>query len=162
MVAMKVARLLVVLLALVALSCGGERTEAERVRALESRIWSPYCPGRLLADCTTRQATELRVEIADRVASGDSDAEVTGWLRSNFGDEVLAAPAPGPRGLAIWLIPGAALLAGAVLVAGAVRRWSRPGASDEPAPPVTAVPDEEREMWVQRVRHQVHGDHDVD
>lgn len=149
------------LLLLGAVACGGERSDDQRVRALESRIWSPYCPGRLLADCTTRPATELRIEIAQRVESGQSDDEITAWLRSNFGDEVLAAPAPGPGGLAIWLVPLVALAAGAVLLVGALRRWSHPGAADDHVSP-SPVSDAEREIWVQRVREEFERDVGVD
>ena len=58
--------------AALSLSCAGAgRGSVEaRARRLESQVWSPYCAGRLLSDCTTQQADELRARIEKRLASG--------------------------------------------------------------------------------------------
>lgn len=96
-----------------------------RARAIEREVWSPYCPGRLLVDCTTEQARELRTEIDERVARGDSTDEVFQWIRANHGDEALARPDARGAGLLIWLVPAAIFLIGAVIVAVSVRRWTR-------------------------------------
>ncbi|HVL81426.1 MAG TPA: cytochrome c-type biogenesis protein CcmH [Actinomycetota bacterium] len=154
-------RLLIAAVALASASCAtAPPTEAQRVRALESRVWSPYCPGRVLTDCSTRQSAELREEIARRVADGQTDAQVVAWLRSNYGDEVLAAPAPDRRGTLIWLVPLAVLGAGALLVGGVVRRWSGKAADTAPDAAAEPVPEEERDRWIARVRDEVAGDID--
>jgi cytochrome c-type biogenesis protein CcmH len=107
---------------------------ATRAHRIESQVWSPYCTGRLLADCTTQQAYELRTRISDRLGKGQSDAQVMAWLRSDFGDEILARPAPGRAGLVVWLVPIAALIAGALLIVRLVRRWTRRAPSVEREP----------------------------
>lgn len=152
----------VAMLAAVAfVACGSEPTAEQRARAIEARVWSPYCPGRLLVDCTTDQAAQLRREITRRTRAGQDDAAVLAWIRVNFGDEALAAPPSDARGLAVWLVPAAAVLAGAIVLGGLVRRWRSAAAPDEPTgrPPMTPA---ERERWVARVREAVEGDGDAE
>jgi cytochrome c-type biogenesis protein CcmH len=102
-----------------------EPAPAERARAIESQVWSPYCPGRLLSDCTTQQARELRAEILRRVEGGQSGEEVLAWIRRNHGDEALARPEASGAGLLLWLAPAAIFAAGAAVLVVLVRRWSR-------------------------------------
>jgi cytochrome c-type biogenesis protein CcmH/NrfF len=110
----------------VAIACAtGSPTADERSRAIEREVWSPYCPGRLLVDCTTQQARELRDEISRRVERGDSSQEVLDWIRRNHGDEALARPDARGTGLAVWLVPVAIFAVGAIVVGRLIRRWSR-------------------------------------
>ena len=88
-------------------------------------MWSPYCPGRLLVDCTTKQARELRSEIEDRLERGESPEEVLVWIKRNHGSEALARPEPTGFGLAVWLVPAAIFVLGGIAVASLVRRWTR-------------------------------------
>lgn len=109
-----------------AVACGAPQPSIDdRARAIEREVWSPYCPGRLLVDCTTRQARELRAEIESRLERGDTSAEVLQWIKGNHGVEALARPEASGFGLAVWLVPAAIFLAGAITVAAVVRRWTR-------------------------------------
>lgn len=154
---------LVIVVALTCLSCQRTAPSVEqRARRIESQVWSPYCAGRLLTDCTTNQAQRLRGTIYQRLRSGDSDREVLEWLRRNYGDEVLARPAGGGIAWAVWAVPAAALLAGAVLVGGMVIRWrSAPPSVDAGAgSPTTgaAAAEDDRGRWIQEVRRRVERD----
>jgi cytochrome c-type biogenesis protein CcmH len=122
-----------------------------RARRIESQVWSPYCPGRLLSDCSTRQAADLRDEIETRLRRGETEADVMAWLRSNYGEQVLARPEASGAGLAVWLVPLAVIAAGAVLVVGLIRRWSA-----QPVKP--AAEDTGLEDWTRRVRDEVERD----
>jgi cytochrome c-type biogenesis protein CcmH/NrfF len=97
---------------------------SKQAQEVEARVWSPYCPGRLLIDCTTHQARELRADIRQRIENGDSQDEVLAWIRTNYGEEALAEPGDSGIGLLIWLGPLAFFVAGAILLAVLVRRWS--------------------------------------
>ena len=101
---------------------------AERAQAIEREVWSPYCPGRLLSDCTTAQARELRDEIGDRIERGESSDDVLEWIRRNHGDEALARPELRGAGFAIWLVPVLLFAIGALVVARVIRKWSRASA----------------------------------
>ncbi len=97
-------------------------TPSARAHAIESQVWSPYCPGRLLIDCTTTQARTLRAEIQERVDRGDDSDEVIAWVRDEFGEEAIARPSATGAGLVIWLVPLVLFLAGAIVVVHVVRR----------------------------------------
>jgi len=123
-------RLLLVTLALaLSVACGARQpTTDEQAQAIEREVWSPYCPGRLLVDCTTRQARELRSEIENRLERGERPDEVIEWIKRNHGSEALARPEASGFGLAVWLVPAAIFLVGAALVAGFVRRSTKASA----------------------------------
>lgn len=97
---------------------------AANARAVEAQVWSPYCPGRLLIDCTTRQARELRSAIEQRFESGQSSDTVLRWIRLNYGDEALARPSP-RNVLLVWSFPAAVLVVGVAILAWRIRRWTR-------------------------------------
>ncbi len=112
----------VVVVAVFVASCGRPaQTPAERARAIEAEVWSPYCPGRLLVDCTTAQARELRADIQERIERGDDEADVIEWVRAEFGDEAIARPVSG-AGSFIWVVLAVMFLVGAVIVLRVVRR----------------------------------------
>jgi cytochrome c-type biogenesis protein CcmH/NrfF len=114
-----------VLLALVCVACAAPRgsaaTEAHRI---EAQVWSPYCPGRLLIDCTTQQADDLRGQIAQRLRSGQSPDDVMRFIRLNFGDGALARPS-GRDTLLVWSFPLALFVIGVPLLVFLLRRWTR-------------------------------------
>ncbi len=87
-------------------------------------MWSPYCPGRLLIECTTQQARELRNQIADRLEGGQTSDQVIDWIRRNHGEEALARPDTKGAGLAVWLVPAAIFLVGGLIVGLLIRKWS--------------------------------------
>lgn len=101
------------------------QTLDERAQAIEGQVWSPYCPGRLLIDCTTTQARELRRDIAGRLDRGETSEQVLDWIRRNHGDEALARPAGTGSGLLIWLVPALLFFVGSIVVVALVRRWTR-------------------------------------
>jgi cytochrome c-type biogenesis protein CcmH len=114
--------LLIVALVLFAVACGRAPTPSERAHAIEAQVWSPYCPGRLLIDCTTTQARDLRTQIQQRVDRGDEPDEIIAWVRAEFGAEAIARPSATGAGLVIWLVPVTLFIAGLVVVVRVVRR----------------------------------------
>lgn len=107
-----------------ATACAAQpRTDAVRAQAIEAQVWSPYCPGRLLIDCTTRQARELRTDIGERVDRGQTDDDILSWVRGEFGDGAIAQPSGSGTGLIIWLVPAVLFVIGAAVVAMVIRRW---------------------------------------
>ena len=109
-------------LVVVAVSCSGRTpTPSERAHAIEAQVWSPYCPGRLLIDCTTTQARDLRTQIQQRVDRGDDPDEIIAWVRDEFGTEAIAQPSTTGAGIIVWLIPLALFLGGLLVVVRVVR-----------------------------------------
>lgn len=115
----------VIALATAAAACSGVRSSVdERAQLIEAQVWSPYCPGRLLIDCTTEQARELRAQITDRLERGQTNGQVLDWIRRNYGSEALARPESNGLGLAVWLVPAAVFVVGGIVVGGLIRKWS--------------------------------------
>jgi len=103
-------------------------------------LMSPFCPGRILIDCPSPQAAELREWIAAQEAAGRSRADVEAQLYAQFGDVILQAPKARGFGLAAYVIPVVLFAAGGAVVWLFLRRQSR--LPPEPAPP-RAPPDPE-------------------
>jgi len=84
-------------------------------------LLSPFCPGRLIANCPSSQAADLRNEIRDRLEAGATKDEVVDELYATWGEEVLG----GRRGPLSYGVPiGVIVLAGGMLV-GWLRSTSR-------------------------------------
>ena len=113
-----------VLLALACLFIACASPHADEAHHIEAQVWSPYCPGRLLIDCTTQQADELRGQIAQRLAAGQSADDVLRFIRLNFGDGALARPS-GHDTLLVWSFPVALFVIGVPLLILLLRRWTR-------------------------------------
>lgn len=53
---------------------------------------SPFCPGKLLDDCPSSKAMDLRNNIREQLAQGKSNKDVQAYLVSLYGESVKAAP----------------------------------------------------------------------
>lgn len=120
-------------------------------RALIQSLMSPYCPGLLLADCRSEGARQLRAEIEQRMAAGQSADAVLADLVLRFGPEIRTMPTFEGVGLLAWVGPPCVGLAGLGLVIMAIRASTRRhAASREPA-----VDDEEDARLVDRLQDEL-------
>ena len=96
-------------------------------------IMSPVCPGRLIADCPSPEAEQLREVIRRQVDEGKSKQEIIDYFVEVYGQSVL--PEPPQRGffLTAWYLPLALMLSGGGVILILVRIWSR-GESEEGQP----------------------------
>jgi cytochrome c-type biogenesis protein CcmH len=97
-------------------------TVEQQAGAIFHEYMSPYCPGLLLADCSSGAAITLREEIRAALAAGTSEAEVRAQVERRFGERILAAPPRRGFGLVAWLVPYLALAIG---VGGIAVWWRR-------------------------------------
>ena len=79
-------------------------------------LMSPYCPGRLLKDCPSGQAFELKDKISARLQSGETTQAVVDDLINTFGDEIRAAPLAKGFGIVAWIAPGLFLVVGGLII----------------------------------------------
>jgi cytochrome c-type biogenesis protein CcmH len=105
--------------------------------ALAREIMSPFCPGRVLADCPSPQAQTLRAWILVQAAAGRSQEEVLAELLARYGEQILAAPRARGFGLTAYAIPIGVFLAGGGVVWLFLRRQTRLARS---APRARAAP----------------------
>lgn len=103
--------------------------------SLWNGLMSPYCPGRVLIDCPSPNAEELREWIGSQEAAGVPRSEVERVLYERFGDQILQAPRASGFGWIAYVMPALAVLAGAsiVLLFFRRRKTSSPHASSTSA-----------------------------
>jgi len=99
-----------------------------RAQALEREIRCVQCENEPIAQSTADIADDMRALVRERIAAGDSDAEIRSFFRQRYGDFVLFRPPMDPRTWALWAAPF--ILAGGGLAAlYAMRRKPSPGAA---------------------------------
>jgi cytochrome c-type biogenesis protein CcmH/NrfF len=94
-----------------------------------AEIMSPYCPGRLLRDCPSGQALQLKEKILED-------------LIATFGEEVRAAPRARGFGLVAWLAPSAFLFFGLILTVLWLKNRSLSRGEEPVAPSLDAEAEE--------------------
>lgn len=77
---------------------------------------SPFCPGRLLKDCPSTAATDLKHEIKERLSKGETEEQIIASLEEKYGDQVYALPRNDLMGQIAWLTPVAFLILGGIIV----------------------------------------------
>jgi cytochrome c-type biogenesis protein CcmH len=102
------------LVAAVAASALGDPAEDARARALEAEIRCVQCENEPISQSTADIAADMRVLVRERIAAGDSDAEIRAFFRERYGDFVLFRPPFDARTWALWGAP--LLMAGLGLI----------------------------------------------
>jgi cytochrome c-type biogenesis protein CcmH len=90
--------------------------DADRLHALTAELRCLVCQNESLADSNAPLALDLKREIAQRVAAGDSDAQIIEFLVERYGDFVTYRPPLRAGTLLLWLGPPALLLVGGALL----------------------------------------------
>jgi cytochrome c-type biogenesis protein CcmH len=134
--------IVVLVVAPVALAKGGRPS----LDKLESEIVCPVCKPETLDQSTSAVALRMKAFIKERIAAGDSEAEIKSKLVAQFGEQVLAAPPRKGFNLLAWWLPIAGIVAGAGALAYGAWRWSRSAPGAEPLPAVPLEPELERRL----------------
>lgn len=111
--------------------------DQERVRAIAANIRCPFCAGESIAESTSSVSADYRTLIEEWVGAGLSDDEIYDRFVERFGEGIILDPGRASWGIALWLIPLAALAVGAVAIVG-LRR----GRARRVAEPVETVAEE--------------------
>ena len=109
----------------------------EQEKAAESlfqAVTSPFCPGRLLRDCPSSGASELKNRIRQKVKEGNSEEEILEYIYTLYGEDIRAVPKSSGFGLVGWLTPVAFLLIGALFILVWLSRKKVSVPSEAPAP----------------------------
>lgn len=91
---------------------------------LEAEIVCPTCKT-TLDQSNAPVAVRMKTYIRDRIAAGDTGAEIKAQLVDEFGPGVLAEPPKRGFDLLAWLLPLGAVVIGAVTVGALAVTWSR-------------------------------------
>src|SRR6201990_3495656 len=95
-----------------------------RARGLSRELRCMVCQNQSIDDSEAPLARDLRLLVRERIAAGDSDAQVIDFLVARYGEFVLLKPRLSLHTLLLWLLPPL------VLAGGGLALWahSRPGA----------------------------------
>ncbi|HEY7738490.1 MAG TPA: cytochrome c-type biogenesis protein CcmH [Candidatus Limnocylindria bacterium] len=133
----------VVIGALLILRPSAPPTAAEQADAIAAGLRCPDCAGLSAADSPTNSAAEIRREVAEQLAAGQSADEIRASFVARYGDWILLDP----PGIAPWLIPFLATAAGAAILAIWLLRPGTPAAdpseateSNEPTEAASVAP----------------------
>jgi cytochrome c-type biogenesis protein CcmH len=140
------------LAALVALFGAGAAGVVAQSRAdpvdIAKSIMSPVCPGRLISNCPSPEAEQLREIIRRQVAEGKTKQQVIDYFVEVYGPSVLPSPPQEGFFLTAWYLPLAVILSGGGILLVLVRVWTRgheeERASAETDEPVTRDPSDQK------------------
>ena len=119
------AAVVIATLAVVVWPDGGDASPSARARSLSDEFRCPECEGLSVADSSAPTARAMRADIRDRIAAGESDAEIRQAMIDRFGESVLLKPEGDGIGLLVWGLPVVAAVLGAGGLGYALWRWRR-------------------------------------
>jgi cytochrome c-type biogenesis protein CcmH len=129
----------ILLLAADAVPTENDPLAAARAVALAEKLRCLVCQNQTIADSNADLAQDLRRQIREQIAAGNSDSEIVDYMVARYGDFVLYKPPLKPTTLLLWAGPALLVVIGFVVVARIVHsRRVRPDAT-----PLTA---EERKL----------------
>jgi cytochrome c-type biogenesis protein CcmH len=111
-----------------------------RARSLSRELRCMVCQNQSIDDSEAPLARDLRLLVRERIAAGDSDAQVINFLVARYGEFVLLKPRFERQTLLLWLVPPFLLIAGGMMLWVQFRRRSQFGTQAR-TPPLSA--DEE-------------------
>jgi cytochrome c-type biogenesis protein CcmH len=115
-----------------------------RARDLSRELRCMVCQNQSIDDSEAPLARDLRLLLRERIAAGDSDAQVIDFLVARYGEFVLLKPRLAPHTLLLWLLPPLALAGGGLALWAYGRRRSRSAAAEAQFPPKLTAEEEAR------------------
>jgi cytochrome c-type biogenesis protein CcmH len=112
-----------------------------RARRLSQELRCVVCQNQSIDDSNAPLAHDLRVIVRERLAAGETDAQVLAFVEARYGEFVLLRPRFKPQTLLLWSTP-LLLLAGAAAYLLRARRRLAP---ERPEPPPLS-PEEQRRL----------------
>jgi len=116
-----------------------------RARDLSRELRCMVCQNQSIDDSEAPLARDLRLLVRERIAAGDSDAQVIDFLVARYGEFVLLKPRLKPHTLLLWLLPPLALAGGGFALWMHSRRRSRSVAAEDQSS-VKLTPEEETRL----------------
>ena len=92
-----------------------------RARNLGLELKCPVCQGSAIAESPSEFARSMMVELRSQMRAGKSDAEITQYFVSRYGDDVRLKP----NNPFIWILPGMVVLVGGFALVSYLRRASQ-------------------------------------
>jgi cytochrome c-type biogenesis protein CcmH len=149
-------RLFFLILAVFAIACAGLAHAVQpdevladpaletRARALSAELRCMVCQNQSIDDSDAELARDLRILVRERLAAGDTDAEVIDYVVSRYGEFVLLKPRFNVRNALLWGTPIVLLLGGGIfaLLAARSRKRAEAALSEEEKAALNRILDE--------------------
>jgi cytochrome c-type biogenesis protein CcmH len=120
-----------------------------RARDLSRELRCMVCQNQSIDDSEAPLARDLRLLVRERIAAGDSNAQVLDFLVARYGEFVLLKPRLEPHTLLLWLLPPLALAGGGLaLWTHNRRRLKSAAAEDQSASKLTAEEEARLEQLI--------------
>ncbi len=113
-----------------------------RARDLSRELRCMVCQNQSIDDSEAPLARDLRLIVRERIAAGDSDAQVIDFLVARYGEFVLLKPRLNSHTWLLWFLTPMALGAGGIALWAHGRRRARSGGEQDDAL-LSLTPEEE-------------------
>jgi cytochrome c-type biogenesis protein CcmH len=101
----------------------GPLTNADRLTNIARTIKCPVCSGESVAESNAQISQEIRKDIGQRIAKGESDQQIRDAYAAQYGEYILLTPsASGVTGL-VWVLPVVLLVVALAGLGVAFSRW---------------------------------------
>jgi len=108
--------------------------QEERARALDAEIRCVVCENEPISQSTAGMAADMRALVRERIAAGDSDAEIRAFFADRYGDFVLLRPRMSASTWALWSAPALLLAFAGFAASSLLRRRRAAGTADADLP----------------------------
>jgi cytochrome c-type biogenesis protein CcmH len=119
-------------------------TKEARARNLSRELRCMVCQNQSIDDSEAPLARDLRLLVRERIAAGDSDAQVMNFLVARYGEFVLLKPRFENHTLLLWLLPPLALMGGGLALWAHGRRRGRLATQENDSTPALSADEEAR------------------
>lgn len=118
--------LFIALVFIVAAACGSsDQTLEQRASRMDKKFMCPVCPSETIDQAQVQIAKDMRQIIRDKLASGESESDISQFFVDRYGIQVLASPPTTGFTSLVWIVPPVVLgigLAGLYMILRDMRR----------------------------------------
>lgn len=100
----------------------GDPSPEDRVASLGASIKCPVCQGEAILDSPSPTAEAMMEVVEEKVAAGESDAQIVAYFTGRFGDGIFLDPPFAGKTLLVWLLPVFAVIGGVWMILSRRRR----------------------------------------
>ena len=100
-------------------------TAQDRVADIARTIKCPTCGGESVAESNAPASQAIRVDLAERIQSGQTDEQIRQYYAGRYGQAILLTPSASGINALVWVLPIAALAVAIGFLVIVFRRWSR-------------------------------------
>jgi cytochrome c-type biogenesis protein CcmH len=130
----------------------------DQVNAIARQLYCPVCENTPLDVCPTTACAQWRDLIRQKLAAGNSEAEIKAYFVEQYGARVLGAPPPEGINWLAYVVPPVIIIAGVYVLLRAFHSWKRPAlpVDSQAASPSSPAPlDPAKEEYIKRLEDEV-------